>query len=45
MIKVKLKNHDLTSSPEYLRKLQEIQREAGKSRRTEKLKGSGAASE
>lgn len=45
MIKIKLKNHDLTSSPEYLRKLQEIQREAGKNRLTEKLKRSGSASE
>lgn len=45
MTKLKLKNRDLTNSPEYLKRLQEIQREAGKQKRLSKLKGSGAATE
>jgi len=45
MTKLKLKNRDLTNSPDYLKKLQEIQREAGKLKRSAKLKGSGAATE
>lgn len=44
MTKLKLKNRDLSNS-EYLKKLQDIQREAGKLKRSAKLKGSVAATE
>lgn len=44
MTKLKLKNRDL-GSPDYLKKLQEIQRETGKTKRSTKLKGSVAATE
>lgn len=44
MTKLKLKNREL-STPEYLKKLQDIQKEAGKLKRSAKLKSSVAATE
>lgn len=44
MTKLKLKNREINSS-EYLKKLQDIQREAAKLKRSAKLKGSIAATE
>ncbi len=44
MTKLKLKNREL-STPEFLKKLQDIQREAGKLKRSAMLKGSIAETE
>lgn len=44
MPKLKLKNRDI-GNPNYLKKLQDIQKEAGKQKLTNKLKGSVAAAE
>lgn len=44
MTKLKLRNREI-NSPEYLKKLQDLQKESGKSKRSAKLKGSGAATE
>ncbi|WP_255433927.1 hypothetical protein [Ammoniphilus sp. CFH 90114] len=44
MAKLRLKNREL-SSPEYLKKLQDLQKESGKMKRSTKLKGSVAATE